>query len=308
MRTQIVLLIWILAVWGCTEFENPGAGTPGSGPAPDNGPMCDPMARFDAPVPATGVPFGGSFTADELEVYFTGSVKDPNTNQYDDNIYMRQRSTISQPFGASIAITGVSTLMDERAPSVRGDGLMLFFEAGNTERGDLHLYMSTRRSRDGEFGVPAFIPNVNSTARSGDSDTDPFVTADGKELWFTSYRSAGLGSTDIYRAIWNGSFFANVSNITVLNSDSEDYRPLLSANILTIYFTSYRMGGKGKYDIWTAHRRTTSDEFPAPSPVLELNSSGSEFAYWLSPDNCRLYFGSDVSGTFDLYVATRHPL
>lgn len=95
-----------------------------------------------------------------------------------------------------------------------------------------------------------------------------------------------------------------------LNSNAEDQVPTLSADKLTIYLASNRPGGHGNdnSDIWSAHRSTTSDGFPAPTPVSELNSSGTEYPGWLSPDNCRFYFTSDRAGTHDIYVTSRHPM
>jgi hypothetical protein len=48
------------------------------------------------------------------------------------------------------------------------------------------------------------VANVNSAAVT-DYDGQPFVTADGQELWFSSSRAGGLGAEDIYRAVWTGS-------------------------------------------------------------------------------------------------------
>ena len=153
------------------------------------------------------------------------------------------------------------------------------------------------------FGAPSEVANVNSTTVT-DDDGEPFVTADGQELWFVSTR----GGTDVYRAVWNGSSFANVAAVTALSSNAYDFLPVLSADKLTVYLSSNRPDGKGSYDIWTAHRSTTSDGFPAPRLVPELNSSATDYVGWLSPDNCRIYFSSDVAGTPYIYIATRHPL
>jgi Tol biopolymer transport system component len=55
------------------------------------------------------------------------------------------------------------------------------------------------------------------------SDGQPFITADGHELWFISNRSGGLGDFDIYRAVSNGSSFANVAAVTALSSSAVDW-------------------------------------------------------------------------------------
>jgi Tol biopolymer transport system component len=294
------MLVWILAGCGEVEAKQSDAGMR------DASSICDPAGTFDAPVPLTGFNTANAettprLTADELELYFHDNQRTTNVN-----LYWAQRSTISEPFGAPLALTQVNTAVGEYNPSVSSDGLMLFFESPRVSGQGLHLYITTRTSRVGEFGAPSKIAGVNS-ATVANNDSQPFVTADGQELWFTSNRAGGLGGHDIYRAIWNGSSFANVAAVTALSTNAMDFQPALSADKLTVYLSSNRSGGKGSFDIWTAHRSTTNDGFPAPSLVPELNSSAVEYVGWLSPDNCRLYFSSEVAGTLDLYVATRHP-
>lgn len=289
----------------CEEDGGAGAKLPDAS-SPDASSICDPTGTFDAPVPLASLNTANSestprLTADELELFFKS---DQGMNV---NIYTAQRSTTSRPFDAPIALTKVNTAADDGNPSLSSDGLMLFFESNRVSGEGYHLYVSVRTSRVGEFSAPSEVANVNSAAVT-DYDAQPFVTADGQELWFISTRTGGLGGFDIYRAVWSGSNFANAAAITALNSNVNDHLPTLSADKLTIYFASDRSGGKGGFDIWTAHRSTTTGGFPAPTLVAELNSNANETVGWLSPDNCRLYFSSDVAGTSDLYVAVRHPM
>jgi hypothetical protein len=54
--------------------------------------------------------------------------------------------------------------------------------------------MATRPDRSGAFGAPANVAEVNSNG----SEIDPAITADGRELFFSSVAS---GSREIWRAI-----------------------------------------------------------------------------------------------------------
>lgn len=265
---------------------------------PDANPICDPTGTFDIPVPLTGfITVSGEpprLTADELELYFSAS----------GGIYRAQRSTASESFGAPIALSSVNTTANEDGPSVSSDGIMLFFSSNRVSGQGYELYVSTRTSRVVEFDISTQVANVNSAAVT-DLDVHPFMTADGQELWFASSRT---GNLDIYRAVWTGSSFANATSVAALNSSASEYFPTLSADELTIYFSSNRPGGRGGFDIWTAHRSTISDGFSTPTLVSELNSNINEYAGWLSPDNCRLYLASDVVKDSNVYVAIRHPL
>jgi len=84
--------------------------------------------------------------------------------------------------------------------------------------------------------------------------------------------------------------------------------PALSEDGLVAYFGSTRMGGAGMMDIWTASRTSTTGTFGQFANLGELNTAEQDFATWLSPDGCRLYFWSSRSGGaggFDAWQATR---
>jgi len=268
--------------------------------------MCDPMGAFDTPAVLAG--FGTAaqessprLTPDELEIYFDREAN--GESSYD--LYRAQRSSRDEAFAKPVALTDVNSTGDDFNPTVRSDGLLLVFES--VRAGEMnHIYTSSRGSRAAEFPAPSKLANVNSTG-GNEREVQPFITADGQELWFASIRMGGLGGDDIYRATWNGVGFANVEAVTALSTTSTDWLPTLSADKLTIYLVSDRPNGKGRRDIWVAHRVSLSDGFPTPSPLTELNTDSDDLVGWLSPDNCRLYFSSDRAGTSDIYVATRRP-
>ena len=81
------------------------------------------------------------------------------------------------------------------------DGTYMIFAKGNdgksSGRNNVDLYFS--RYRRGGWTNPRLL-NVN-TSRSWDST--PFLTKDGKTLYFASNRDKGFGGTDIYKANLN---------------------------------------------------------------------------------------------------------
>ena len=91
-----------------------------------------------------------------------------------------------------------------------------------------------------------------------------------------------------------------------VNSADGDYGANPSADGLSIYFSSNRAGGPGKYDLWVASRPTTNDPWQSPvnlGPVV--NSSAWESAPCLSPDGLSLYFERLQSGDWDIWVTKR---
>lgn len=311
MRRRLVLLMCVSVACGnVNNRQSDAQEIDGTAMADSAEPIaiCDPTTAFDAPEPLTGFNTPSTegterLTIDELELYFSGALAGASSS----TIYRAQRSTISQPFGLPVPLTSLHMTAGEYDPSVSSDALTLYFQSPRVPNQGDHLYVSTRTSRAGEFGAPSELLNVNSMIVT-DNDFQPSVTIDGQELWFVSDRAGGLGLADIYRATWNGSSFGSVTAVNELNSSAKEWLPILSADKLTIYFASDRADGKGGFDIWSTHRATVADGFPPPRPVSELNSSASEFAGWLSPDNCRIYFHSDRAGNYDIYIATRHAM
>ena len=238
-------------------------------------------------------------SANELTIYFS-------TNPPD--LWVAHRSALAEAFGTPTLIAAENSSAAEYDPAVSFDGLTLWFASNRVANEGFHLYVANRASTLAEFGAPGLAATVGATDTK-QADWQPFVTADGGELWFASTRAGGLGGNDIWHATSTGNGFAVPSIVPELNSSSDDFLPTLSADRLTVYFTSTRTvtGTKGKLDIWTSHRSTVNDGFPGPALADELNTSGNDLATWLSADNCRMYGASDVSGPSRLYVATRSP-
>ena len=62
----------------------------------------------------------------------------------------------------------------------------------------------------------------------------------------------------------------------------------------------------GASDLFVAFRRSTSEPFADIAPLDALNPPSDERDPWLSPDGRELYFASDRSGHYDIYVTTVH--
>ena len=96
---------------------------------------------------------------------------------------------------------------------------------------------------------------------------------------------------------------------STVNSLSRDLKPSVSADGLSLFFTSTRSGGLGGMDIWVTKRETTDDPWGEPvnlgSPV---NSSAWETGC-ISYDGLSYYFSSTRSrgsnANADIWVTTR---
>jgi hypothetical protein len=103
--------------------------------------------------------------------------------------------------------------------------------------------------------------------------------------------------------------FGEPTEVPNVNSSSRDLKPSVSADGLSLFFTSFRPGGIGGMDIWVTTRETTDDDWGEPvnlgSPV---NSTAWETGS-ISYDGLSLYLSSTRSrgsnANADIWVTTR---
>ncbi|HTL33523.1 MAG TPA: hypothetical protein VL326_10375 [Kofleriaceae bacterium] len=92
--------------------------------------------------------------------------------------------------------------------------------------------------------------------------------------------------------------------IAPTTTGSEESDPSISADELTLYFTSNRVPSMGRA-LWRATRASRADAFGTPALLGELDTAGDETEPSISPDELTLYYASDQSGMSEIYVATR---
>jgi hypothetical protein len=246
-------------------------------------------------------------SSNELVVYFSGHVQGG-----DENLYVAHRSRVSDAFGPPALLgSKLNTDQQEYDPSLSPNGLALWFMRRTMVGGEGHLYVATRSSTLVEFEDASKAASVNAPTPA--SDGQPFVTADGNELWFTSTRGNDAGNNDVWHAPRTADGFGTAVPELALDSPSDEALPVLSTDRLTVYVTSDRpqIGRGGPFHIWRSHRTSVEDGFPAPALVDELNSTTNDYSAWLSTDGCRFYLSSDRDshdpGSRDIFMAIRQP-
>jgi len=139
------------------------------------------------------------------------------------------------------------------------------------------------------------------------SDDDPFVSPDGRWLYFISERPAHESDTNQDGDIWRYSLTDDdVLERLAINSDAAEYSPVLTASG-ALYFASARPGGPGQGDLYRAAR--TPEGFGEPVPLgPAINSPTGEWNLWVSPDESEMIFeassrSTNISVPGDLYYS-----
>ncbi len=152
--------------------------------------------------------------------------------------------------------------------------------------------------------------NLGPTVNSSVMDSTPGISADGLSLYFSSTRSGGWADLWVTtRATVSDPWDPPVILGSPINSSFTDDTPSISADGLTLYFSSWRPPGLGSLDLWRATRETIDDQWAAPTPLgPTINSSVLDWSPTISADGLLLVFSSDRpggDGKTDLWMTRR---
>jgi len=285
---------------------SPEAGTTATPDGPPAVVACDPSQPFQAPTPvpglaSTGEEYGLWLTPDELTAYFASTRSDlAGPGDYD--LYRATRSAIAEPFATPSLVPIVNSAFSERKAVLSVDGLQLFFSSNRpgVGTGD-DIYVSARPNTSSEFGVPGLLSGINSEQ----GDLVHSITSEGRYLYFD--RPTAGAARDIF--LFDLSTAAT-RPVTEIESQYDEGHALASADGLTVYWATTRVSlsdsdGRAESDIWSARRASPADPLGNLTPVAELNTSSAETVHYLSADGCRIYIGSERSGSGRLYMAAR---
>jgi chitodextrinase/ribosomal protein L24E len=178
--------------------------------------------------------------------------------------------------------------------SVTSDGNTLYFTRNYSEGG------RPGRKEPNRLGI--FIARRNGSQWTdirpfeyNDPDYNlsfPYVTVDGKYLFFCSDKPGGLGKYDIYVCEYLDGKWSEPSNLgPTVNSSYAEIHPFLH-NSGRLYFSSDRPGGMGGLDIWYSNLAFGSWTSPV---VLDepLNSAADDFAFYATQGGLNGYFASN---------------
>ncbi|MBX7058121.1 MAG: OmpA family protein [Leptospirales bacterium] len=176
---------------------------------------------------------------------------------------------------------------------------------GRVGQAGMNLYFS--RYRDQRWSEVREIQEVSSDF----DDRMPFVSQDGKRLYFSSNRPGGQGGYDLWyseRDLSSGLWSRPVNAGPAVNTRFHEISPQLDPQGRQLFFSSDRPGGLGSYDLYVS--RWSEDSWGAPQNLGEpFNSSRDEEYFSIPADGLWAYFASDrrfdrARGEFDLYRVT----
>ncbi len=227
-----------------------------------------------------------SISADGLELYF-GSTRPDGYGGTD--IWKTTRATTNDDWGEPVNLSTVNSSAAEVAVTISADGLELYFCDWGDPRpggvGEVDLWVTTRPTKDDEWGEPANLATVNSSANEG----TPEISSDGLELYFESDRPGGYGLDDLYvstRATTEDDWGTPVNLGPTVNGLLWEHCPTISSDGLTLLFDLDIPG-----DLMVTRRATKDDDWG--EPVNLGHSASDHWASDISADDSTLFLCSD---------------
>ena len=254
------------------------------------------------------------FSYDGLEMYIDSTRPE---GQGDWDVWVLKRASKDDDWGPpENPGPGVNSPGLDCEASISTDGLTLYFSSNRTGGyGNVDIYMITRATKNDLWGPPI---NLGANINSSHADSEPWITADGLELYFQSFdRAGGYGVCDFWvarRATQNEPWVEAVNLGPVVNAASWDIYPCVSPDGILLFFSGsetgpFRPDGHGGSDMWMTRRANLSDPWQAPVNLgLKVNSAANDIAPRISPDGHTLYFYTERDGTYDNWQAPIIPI
>lgn len=240
-----------------------------------------------------------TLTADELMLCFT-SLRPGGTG--DNDIWCAERASASEPFATPTPIEVANQEGFESSPALELDGLALWFSSERSDTlGGSDIFVVTRSARSAPWGEVQRVDELCS-----EQDDIPRPPAMGGRVMPLGSRRGddeGYWSYLAERSAPDAPFAMPELIDELSGPDLTVVDGFLSEDGLMFLFTRDLRTDVAEEDIYVAVRPDLASPFGAPTPVGGLNGDHHDRDPWLSTDRRRLYFSSDRSGEFEIYVA-----
>jgi outer membrane protein OmpA-like peptidoglycan-associated protein/tetratricopeptide (TPR) repeat protein len=177
---------------------------------------------------------------------------------------------INGTWNTPVPLKEINSVDFEADVFLTADGKTLYYATNHFKKnGDLDIYYLTKNAGN-TWSKPKSLSSVINT----DEDEDaPYITADGKTMYFSSRGHTSMGGYDIFKSILDtvtGNWTKPVNLGYPVNTPDEDLYFILSHNSSKAYLSSYRTGGYGEKDIYEV---TPIEEAEIKGQLVDKNNA-----------------------------------
>ena len=167
---------------------------------------------------------------------------------HDGDIYRTEK--VNGNWQTPVSFEEINSVDFEADAFMTKDGKTVYFASNHLKKnGDLDICYITKDA-NGSWSKPQLLPSVINT----DEDEDaPYITADGKTMYFSSRGHTSMGGYDVFRSVLDsvtGKWTKPVNLGYPVNTPDDDLYYCLSSRTSRAFMSSYRTGGYGEKDIY----------------------------------------------------------
>lgn len=269
------------------------------------------LRKLDAPFASSNGLFAPSATKGQLLVSSTevDSSRTEGVNPYHSRLFSARMDNGRVEL-SPLSIPGTDALGNQGAACLSPDGNTLYFSQWKHESTGVVSSIYVSRKSGGAWTNAELVKSIQT---SGKNNKQPFVTSDGKYLFFSSDRAGGSGGFDIWYAPLNSDGSTGVASNAgpVINSAGDEQAPFYQQSSQTLVFSSNGRQGMGGFDLYASTGAQQSWTEPA-NMGHPVNSSRDDI-YFSVKENVALLseamFSSDRGSgcCLETYVISKQP-
>jgi len=224
--------------------------------------------------------------------WFTSSRFSKNNKKHLNRIYKSSLNP-ANPTAVNFGDIDDKKGIEYGTPSLVASGKRIYFTGWRKEGSKVNLAIYYSDLRGNVWSAPQKLNNnINA---NGFNALQPFITGDGKRLFFVSDKPGGQGGYDIWVSTLNDNGDAlNAVNLgKEVNTSSDEEAPFYDDSTGRLVYSSKGFVGLGGFDFFESFEN--NGKWPAPVNLgYPINSSKDDLYYYPDPeDKNKFYISSD---------------
>ncbi len=239
-----------------------------------------------------------TITSDGKKFVYTRKIKDTNEDVYYSNRKNDETWANGKAYGNSL-----NTDENEGMARFEMHGKAFYFSGCMREdtEGGCDIYKATLKDEE-----IVEVSRLEGHLNSSNWDSQPSVSCDGTQMFFSSTRENGIGGGDIYLSQLqpNGDWGVPENLGEMINTAGDEEAPFIANDGQTLYFTSTGHPGQGDGDLFVS--KFINGLWTKPTNLgYPINSPGKEIGMYVQGNGKSAYFASeraDGTGGLDIYA------
>ena len=240
-----------------------------------------------------------ALTFDGNQLLFTRKT-DRGDGYFEEKIYVSHKEEDNWAVPQPLSFTYFPEDIDPGAAFLSADGSKLYLTGCGWGRDSgCDLYVS-----HWDLGTWSMPRRLEGNINTGSWESQPCVSADGKELYFVSRRN---GNADIYCSRRNADrSWGEPRNLGApINTKGSEMAPFLHPDGKTLYFSSDKHIGMGGFDLFMSRRDEDGNWQEPVNLGFPINTPGDEINFFVAADGRTAFISSQREGGqggYDIYT------